>query len=348
MSYLMKLQFAGCFFIANLWSFAMSQADLYTKYETPRRLSVDLIFPKNETYKPQYKFPIVFALDPVAFWPFDFHFDYEIVTRIPGETKNLNWEYGGFKKGFHKQADSPVPESVGDSLVLINATKLLNNATELEVGLIYTVGFRRSCNSSIRITDMNDYGLNFGPLLSGWAEFRISNSSDTLLPNLNASSDCSQSIALFSIEGEMEAEGVHYQVGTCPIVQVEDAQGHCGRRMDEVLAAKVSTQILNDTCGEDYRKNPALMWPNPTATTRQQFCGSSAVRHTFASLMPRFRTTFTTFPRYCRSGLYHLCVQYHDQAHQLDTSVRLTNFENYCSFPISHPKTSERRGPRRL
>jgi hypothetical protein len=90
MSYLMKLQFAGCFFIANLWSFAMSQADLYTKYETPRRLSVDLIFPKNETYKPQYKFPIVFALDPVAFWPFDFHFDNEIVTRIPGETKNLN------------------------------------------------------------------------------------------------------------------------------------------------------------------------------------------------------------------------------------------------------------------
>jgi hypothetical protein len=67
LSYIMKLQFAGFFFIANMWSCAMSQADLYTKYETFRRLSVDLLFPKNEKYKPQYKFPIVFALDPVAF-----------------------------------------------------------------------------------------------------------------------------------------------------------------------------------------------------------------------------------------------------------------------------------------
>jgi hypothetical protein len=165
-------------------------------------------------------------------------------------------------------------------LFLINATKLLNNATELEVKLIYTVGFRRSCNGSIPMTDANDDGLNFGPLWSGLAEFRISNSSNALLPNLNASGNCSQSIALFSIEGEMEAEGAHYQVGTCPIVQVEDAQGHCGRRMDEALAVKVSTQVMNDTCGEDYRRNPALMWPNPTATTRKEFCRSGAVKHT--------------------------------------------------------------------
>jgi hypothetical protein len=263
-----------------MWSCAMSQADLYTKYETFRRLSVDLLFPKNETYKPQYKFPIVFALDPVAFWPFDFTFRFRIVTRIPGETKDLNSEFAGFEHGSHKQPDSIIPDSIGDPLFFINATKLLNNATELEVKLIYTVGFRRSCNGSIPITDANDDGLNFGPLWSGLAEFRISNSNNALLPNLNASGDCSQSITLFSIEGEMEAEGAHYQVGTCPIVQVEDAKGHCGRRMDEALAAKVSTQVMNDTCGEDYRRNPALTWPNPTATTRQEFCGSSAVRHT--------------------------------------------------------------------
>jgi hypothetical protein len=84
MSYAMKPPLAVCFCLATLWSFATSQADLYTKYETPRRLSVDLLFPKNETYKPQYKFPIVFALDPVAFWPFNFTFYYRIVTRIPG------------------------------------------------------------------------------------------------------------------------------------------------------------------------------------------------------------------------------------------------------------------------
>jgi hypothetical protein len=169
-------------------------------------------------------------------------------------------------------------------LFLINETKLLKNATELEVKVIYTVGFRRSCNGSIPITDANDDWLKSRPLWSGLAEFRISNSSNALLPNLNASVNCSQSIALFSIEGEMEAEGAHYQVGTCPIVQAEDAQGHRGRRMDEVLAAKVSTQILNDTCGEDYRRKPAHMWPNPTATTRHEFCDSSAVKHTALGL----------------------------------------------------------------
>ena len=278
----MKPRFTSYVFLAALWSFAASQAENYTKYETPRSLSLDLLFPKKDTtYKSQFQFPIVFALDPAAFWNFDFLFEYYIELYVPGEKTSKISDHGGFTLGSHRQSDSPVPESIEDPMLIINSTRILNNiTTEMDVLLRYSVGFTRSCNDSLPITYENDDGLISGPLLSGWLVFKISNSGDALLPDLSALGNCSQSIKSFSILGEREVvEGKHSDVGTCPVVQVEDTEGHCGRKMDKAMASRVSDYILNETCPETFHKNSGLMWPNPTATTKAEFCGSGAVKH---------------------------------------------------------------------
>jgi hypothetical protein len=69
---------------------------------------------------------------------------------------------GGLTLGAHQQSDSPVPDRIGNPMFLVNATRLFNNVTEINVVLSCSVGFRRSCNGSSPIVDFN---------VRRWSEF---------------------------------------------------------------------------------------------------------------------------------------------------------------------------------
>jgi len=68
-----------CLFI--LCSSAMAQNETL---KWPQRLEVELVFPRDTTYRPQFVFPVVFAVhNSAVLWPFRFQCTYSLDIREP-------------------------------------------------------------------------------------------------------------------------------------------------------------------------------------------------------------------------------------------------------------------------
>jgi hypothetical protein len=150
--------------------------------------------------------------------------------------------------------------------------------------LTWLIGFPYPCNATISANN-NDRNATrcCDPDFSGSMRFSISNTSDALLPDLAATGNCSQAVAIWNIQGEYEATGaeVHGQMGTCPVIALtEQLKGQCDRRIDDAFAKRITTQVLNDTCANlgivrgitrTWQENPGVNWPYPTAITKNDF-----------------------------------------------------------------------------
>jgi hypothetical protein len=114
--------------------------------------------------------------------------------------------------------------------------------------LTWLIGFPYPCNATISANN-NDRNATrcCDPDFSGSMRFSISNTSDALLPDLAATGNCSQAVAIWNIQGEYEATGaeVHGQMGTCPVIALtEQLKDQCDRRIDDAFAKRITTQVL--------------------------------------------------------------------------------------------------------
>jgi hypothetical protein len=49
----------------------------------PKRLDVELVYPRNTTYPSQNVLPVVFAIhNPAAFWPYHFNFTWDLDIKV--------------------------------------------------------------------------------------------------------------------------------------------------------------------------------------------------------------------------------------------------------------------------
>ncbi|KAF1828810.1 hypothetical protein BDW02DRAFT_574547 [Decorospora gaudefroyi] len=296
---LISLSILAC--LASLLSITTGQGFSNTTYDNPIPISIDLLFPRNATYRPQYRFPIIFAIhNPAAFWPFDFDFQYDLdVFDLAGQ-RIASPPRGGFEKAQHLQEwnapNEAYPEDVKvmeemvlgdkDTLMIFNTTGALNNITgEAHVVMTMLIGFRNNCSTTIPISrtdgmNREDDGFEKGNPAVWFRDrtmrFTIKNSTDTPFPMANIESTCAERIGAFEIEGEV---GIPFgQVdewwGTCPVVKVIENGEQCGMRIGGELEPKVRGHILNKTCSRPERANPEVVWPNPTAVTEMELCKS--------------------------------------------------------------------------
>ncbi|KAL1954117.1 hypothetical protein VTO42DRAFT_1741 [Malbranchea cinnamomea] len=241
----------------------------------PQNVEVDLIFPRNDTYRAIYPFPIVFAIrNAAAIWPFNFEFQYSLDVWDPVQGR-FKYGHGGFEDNGHFPnsnglGDQEYPEGWDDPLLVINATTMVTNMTDTWGVVRWSIGLSRNCTKDV---PPDDTVSKTQPIFQGSVQFSLSDDAPVpFAPNFTLPR-CPQLVGTYEIEDEMDVE--HRDgVGTCAILAEEQPQGDpCGLGLDlEHITTRVSQTML------DFVNCEKGTWPNPTATDCAQLGGASSQR----------------------------------------------------------------------
>jgi hypothetical protein len=231
--------------------------------EWPQRVDVELVFPRNTTYRPQPVFPVIFAIhNPAIIWPFHFNFTYDLDIWSTAETRVRAYS-GGFN-GMHTPTNLPLPSDIGNPMMVINATHALNNMTDGHATLNWTIGYATACK------ELNEEdGFVSELALRGSIGFTISNSTDIALDPLNSTSGCSKHIGSFDVQGQIPVLDTS-PPWSCPFVVKASEKEGCGMAIDNALAKRVLDVMFSGTASA-----VACRWPHPTAVTLDQMCSKS-------------------------------------------------------------------------
>ena len=254
----------------------------------PETVELDLVFPRNETYRPVYPFPIVFALrNPAVIWPFDFTFVAKLEWWSDEEDRVVSTRAGFRQLGHHPNAgypynDSPVyPDDSGEPLFFINATfvitKLMNSTTTTPATVRWNFGLDRNCTANVHPDDT----VGRPPQMAG--HINLSFAPDGALPDFgdayndknNVNGGCPIGLGAINIAGQMPFDEPRAS-GVCPILYEAEPTPEpdpCQVTVDEQLGSRVSSAMMaSERCDE------GAVWPNPTATSCEQMMASFGAR----------------------------------------------------------------------
>lgn len=256
----------------------------------PDTVELDLVFPRNETYPPVYPFPIVFALrNPAAIWPFDFNLFSTLEWWSDEEDRVVSTRAGFRELGHYPNSrthdHSPVyPDDLGDPLFLINATFVVDkiiNTTATAATLRWQFGLNDNCS----VDALPGANVPRPSQLRGHVDFSFA--SDGALPDFgdaynvnNSVKSCPIGLGAFDIVGQMNLDGL--AGGICPILHGIERQPEpnpCELTINEQLGTRVADAMMASA-----RCDEGAVWPNPTATSCEQFTVSFSPRAIQAGL----------------------------------------------------------------
>ncbi|KAI9367407.1 hypothetical protein BJX61DRAFT_547510 [Aspergillus egyptiacus] len=236
-------------------------------------VELDLVFPRNETYRPIYPFPIVFALrNPAALWPFDFTLTAKLEWWSHEENRTASTSAGFDQLGHFPNSDSgaydhsPVyPDDLGDPLFIINSSiAVADIRQDTTAAISWDFGLQRNCTADRFL-----------------GRVELSFASDGVLPSFANDVDEEQcpvvAVGAIGIAGQMQPTGPEADIGTCAILQEEQPEPDpCALTIDKELATRVAEAMMASIYCDG-----ATGWPDPTATSCEQLSvGSRTVKDT--------------------------------------------------------------------